>query len=117
MSAYIDPCVAALKEVWAEKAKSAEDRVEKVLAPFHELLREHYGATLVKSIGPGFKGAGVSMRLDPLHRESTAADAVRMFCHVRDRVPAMSEYEISGPIHDDQYCKGRYGVYFNIWYK
>lgn len=113
----IYPCVAALKEVWSEKAKSAEDRVEKVLAPFHELLREYYGAALVKSVGLGRKRAAVSMRLDPLYKESAAADAVRMFCHVRERVPAMSEYEISGPMHDDQYCKGRYGVYFDIWYK
>lgn len=116
MTTYENPCLAPYREDLEAIQKNIDARIKKVLPHFHELLQFYYGAKFKSSLIGDFKMAAVSLRLDPVNEQSAAADAVSMFCRIR-HIPAMSEYEISDYRPDDQYQKGKYGVYFTIYYK
>ena len=95
----------------------SQEKIRKVLPIFHELLQFNYGAKLRPDLLGDFKRVSVSLRLDSVNQQSPAADAVKMFCHVRSYLSSMSDYAISDHRQDDQYWNGRYGVYFVIYYR
>lgn len=92
-------------------------RIAKVLPILHELLQFNYGAQNKSFISEDSKRVSVSLRLDSGNDRSAAADAVGMFCHIRSYISSMRDYDISDYKSDSQYIKGRYGVYFVIYYR